>query len=561
MGNSVAAQSQLSAAHATHKLGQQAVSGRYHRLPKRLEDDYTVEEQVLGTGFNGQVKMAKSKADINPQKFAVKAFKLSAFTGKEKAQLESEVDLFLGMDHPHVARLYDVYESHEWLSLVMECCEGGELFDRVIEMKKFSEENAADAIRQMLLAVNYLHSQGIVHRDLKLENFLYDAPFSEHLKLIDFGFSKVVDPNAVMRSSCGTLSYAAPEVLNMNYTQKCDLWSMGVISFILLSGGMPFSGNKEEETAKKIKSGAFEMKPHRWNGVSEEAKGFVKALLTVDPKNRLTAEQALEHPWILTRKERSMTEIDGSIVDGLRQYGQSSKFRRCCLTMMAWSLSNAERASVRKYFIAMDENQQGTITLGELKKVMIEKFHIEDAETQRIFQALDSNNDELIHYSDFLAAMLTTRIALHGDLLRSAFKRFDTDNSGYITTDNLKQVLGETFQGEEVESLMKDANITNGKISFEEFASYLRSCAGDEHQAATAMVIDTQLKHGHLTTKGTDSSLLGGRRGSFTLWDGVQLLRPKLSKECVNNSQQLAHLPVATVPPGGQKQQQCCVIS
>merc|ERR1719394_1577252 len=136
------------------------------------------------------------------------------------------------------------------------------------------------------------------------------------------------------------------------------------------------------------------------------------------------------------------------VVNALVQFGQATKFRRCCMEMMAWSLSNEERAKVRQYFVSMDQNHQGTITLQELKKVLEDKFHVPEDETRQVFAALDTNNDEEIHYSDFLAAMVSTRIALHDDLLKSAFKKFDVDNSGYITAANLKQVLGNTFEGE-----------------------------------------------------------------------------------------------------------------
>merc|ERR1712228_1070833 len=127
--------------------------------------------------------------------------------------------------------------------------------------------------------------------------------------------------------------------------------------------------------------------------------------------------RALEHPWIKTRRQKTEVQIDTDIVDGLRQFGQASKFRRACLEMMAWSLSNEERAQVREYFVAMDKNKQGTITLAELKQVMIDKFQISDHETNQIFLAMDSNQDKTIHYSDFLAAMMNTRISMHADLL------------------------------------------------------------------------------------------------------------------------------------------------
>merc|ERR1719446_1874417 len=124
------------------------------------------------------------------------------------------------------------------------------------------------------------------------------------------------------------------------------------------------------------------------------------------------------------------------------------------MEMMAWSLSNDERAKVRQYFVAMDSGNSGTITLTELREVLVNKFHINDEETERIFAALDSNNDDEIHYSDFLAAMVSKRISLHDDLLRSTFTKFDTDNSGYITVENLRDLFGNTFEGETVEKLM-----------------------------------------------------------------------------------------------------------
>merc|ERR1719356_2399506 len=216
------------------------------------------------------------------------------------------------MDHPHVTRLYEVYEGEDFLHLVMECMEGGELFDRVIELKRFSERDAADSCWQMLLALNYIHSHGIVHRDLKLENFLYDKKGSNHLKLIDFGFSKVWDPNVKMRVSCGTLSYVAPEVLKQSYTSKCDLWSLGVITFILLAGYMPFSGSEKSQT-QNIQNGLYSWKAERWSKVSTEAIEFVKSLLKVSVDQRLSAQQALDHSWIKKRKQKNSPAIDDNV--------------------------------------------------------------------------------------------------------------------------------------------------------------------------------------------------------------------------------------------------------
>jgi calcium-dependent protein kinase len=475
------------------KSGKIAVSGRYHRHPKVMSQDYDVKDKALGSGMNGEVKMAVSKQQPSGQKYAMKAFKFANVAVDKKVLLESEVEVFLCMDHPHVTRLYDVYEEDGFLYLIMECMEGGELFDRVIELKTFKEKDAAGSVNQMLLAVNYIHSHGIVHRDLKLENFLYDRKGSNHLKLIDFGFSKMWDPNVKMQASCGTLAYVAPEVLQKSYTSKCDLWSLGVITFILLAGYMPFSGSDQQQT-RNIMEGKFKMKPERWDKISKEGRDFTLGLMQKNAAERLSAEQALAHTWIKDR-DHTKYEIDHGVADALREFGKATKFRRCCMEMMAWSLSNEERAQVRDAFIAMDENKKGTITLLELKKVLQDQFHVPNEEIQNIFQALDQNHDDEIHYSDFLAAMVGARINMHDDHLRSAFRKFDVDNSGYITKENLREVLGDTYEGETVDNLLAEADLLqDGRISYQEFVSYLTGQAMESHADAAAKIVDEELK-------------------------------------------------------------------
>mmetsp|Transcript_49472 Transcript_49472/g.152641 ORF Transcript_49472/g.152641 Transcript_49472/m.152641 type:complete len:538 (-) Transcript_49472:38-1651(-) len=477
------------------RVGKIAITGRYHRLPKRITDDYILESKVLGSGYNGQVHLAQSRQ--NGQKFAVKGFKLHGVPKSKQQELEAEAEIFLGMDHPHVARLVDVYESEEQLNLVMECMTGGELFKRVSERRRFSEKDGADATYQMLLAVNYIHTHDVVHRDIKLENFLYESPESDHLKLIDFGFSKIWSPNTKMAMSCGTLAYVAPEVLTQSYTSQCDMWSLGVTVFIVLFGYMPFSGS-EERQIQHIKSGRYTIKPDIWSRVSEEAQDFVKGMLVTDPQKRMTAMQALAHPWIAKKDElhRQNSSLDMQTVTALVDFAHASAFRRAAMSMMAWSLSNDERAKVRQAFLDMDVNRTGTITIAEFKQVLEDKFHIADAEATRAFAALDTNNTHEIQYSEFLAAMVSSRIALHDDLLLSTFKRFDTDNSGYISAENLKEVLGQSFEGEEVDKMMAEVDLSHdNQISYQEFIAFLRGGEGNEnHQDMAARFIDEQIK-------------------------------------------------------------------
>jgi calcium-dependent protein kinase len=384
--------------------------------------------------------------------------------------------------------------------------EGGELFHRVTEKKRFSEKDAAEAAYQMLLAVNYIHSHGIVHRDIKLENFLYEKKDSNHLKLIDFGFSKIWEPNTKMALSCGTLAYVAPEVLDKSYTNKCDLWSLGVVIFILLVGYMPFAGS-ESHQVQMIKAGKCNFRKESWAKVSKEASEFVGKLLLVDPEKRLSAEDALKSEWIVKKHHIDDQAVDQVTIDALSNFAQASIFRRACMSVMAWSLSNDDRAKVRDAFLEMDPQHKGVITLAEFKMVMEDKFHIDDAQVMKAFQALDTSHSDEIHYTDFLAAMVSSRIQVHDELLAQTFRRFDTDNTGFITVTNLKEVLGETFEGEETEKMLNEADFTHdGKISYQEFIQYLKSgdCA-DHHVEAAHKVIDTQLK------KPSDSA---GRKGA-----------------------------------------------
>jgi len=177
----------------------------------------------------------------------------------------------------------------------------------------------------------------------------------------------------------------------------------------------------------------------------------------VDPSKRLTAQQALEHPWI----ERGREEVSEDVTmqpccEALWRFSRASKFRRCCLEMLAWSLSTEDRAKARDCFLSLDANQQGTITLQELKHVMVDKLRlVDECELLKVFSALDYNHDQEIHYSDFLAAMVDTQIDVNDEVLIDTFRRFDADSSGYITVGNLRDVLGRKVEGENVEAFIE----------------------------------------------------------------------------------------------------------
>eukprot|EP00746_Dinoflagellata_sp_MGD_P011083 gnl/MRDRNA2_/MRDRNA2_123128_c0_seq1.p1 gnl/MRDRNA2_/MRDRNA2_123128_c0~~gnl/MRDRNA2_/MRDRNA2_123128_c0_seq1.p1 ORF type:complete len:556 (-),score=128.16 gnl/MRDRNA2_/MRDRNA2_123128_c0_seq1:3-1670(-) len=457
-----------------------SVESRYHR-GRKITDDYQLEKDVLGTGYSGHVKLAKNKA--TGKKHAVKTLKIKGVSKSKLRELEAETEIFLTMDHPHVACLQDVYEMDSKLHFVMELLEGGELFDRLMEKNHYSEFDAAQATHEMLLAVNYLHAHKIVHRDLKLENFLYESKTGSHLKLIDFGFSKLFNPNSKMAQSCGTLSYISPEVLAGSYTEKCDLWSLGVIVFMLLSGKAPFYGPDDEETVKVIKKCKYKMPPAQWGSISEKAKDFVKALLVLDPVRRLSAHQSLEHPWISQREEMMNAHIKPEILQALQQFSKASHFRRACMMVMSFSMSMEHRDDVRKSFLALDPENTGIIKLAALKDVLKDHDSISGEVVAELLETLHHTaHDQEISYHDYLAAVAHSRVTLHQDEVRETFRRFDTNGTGYITADNLRQVLGGSFEGTDVEDLIREADTDgDGHIDYDEFLQYLSEGPGEDH--------------------------------------------------------------------------------
>lgn len=458
------------------RRGHIPVAGRY-TCDRLIEEDYEIEPKVVGSGMSGPVCLATCRADGS--KKAVKSFKKKGLSAKRRAELKNEVEIYLSLDHPHIARLERVFETEEELHLVMEFMAGGELYDRLAARKQYSEEDAAETTYQMLLAVAYLHAHQIAHRDLKLENFLYEDKETNHLRLIDFGFAKFWERSTKMSQACGSVHYVAPEVLTRAYTEKADMWSLGVIVYMLLTGSPPFHGT-DSEVLKKIKAGT----PHwstRFKRLTEGAQSFVKALLVVDPAMRLSADQAIEADWVKSRNKPSEHVIDSDTLRSLRNFAHASSFRRAVLSMMAWSLSTEERAELRLQFLSLDKEAKGTITHTELKQILEDNFHVDSHEAEQLFKSLDTDNDNEIAYSEFLAAALQGRVRVHEDLLRRTFAKFDSEGRNKISPTDLASILGDNFDGADMDELIREADTDrDGMVDYDEFLAYFHKQDEDD---------------------------------------------------------------------------------
>lgn len=296
---------------------------------------YDIREQ-LGSGNFAVVKLGVHKK--TGEKVAIKVIEKSQCEDADNESIQTEVTVMKSIQHPNIVCLKEIYESKDKLYLVMELVTGGELFDRIVAKGHFSEKEASDLVKTILLSLQYLHGKGIVHRDLKPENLLYatDADDSE-IKLADFGLAKMgtADKAAVMNTTCGTPGYVAPEVLQSHgYDKGVDVWSLGVILYILLCGFPPFYNENQAALFEQIKRGSYDFPDPYWSNVSDAAKELVRKMMTVDPKKRFTIEQCLEHPWISNAGVAKAEPIAG-LVDSMNRWNGKRKFKRGVMGVIA----------------------------------------------------------------------------------------------------------------------------------------------------------------------------------------------------------------------------------
>jgi calcium/calmodulin-dependent protein kinase I len=236
----------------------------------------------------------------NNRKFAVKIVERTGLPISDEEALRTEVRILKMMDSPHIVKCIDFFEDDKTFYVVMEFLEGGELFDRIVQRTVYSEKEARDAVYIILRALKYCHDLNIVHRDLKPENLLLKSKESDSdMCLADFGFAAFAPTDKSLTTQCGTPGYVAPEILSgVPYGKAVDMWSVGVITYIMLGGYPPFYDDNQKMLFRKIKAGAYEFHADYWKHVSAEAKDLIKNMLVVKPANRFTVEDALNHPWV-----------------------------------------------------------------------------------------------------------------------------------------------------------------------------------------------------------------------------------------------------------------------
>jgi calcium-dependent protein kinase len=431
---------------------------------------YEVIKQ-LGKGSYGKVYRIKNRTTGE-----IRACKqLSKSNIKDLDKFNREIDILIKTDHPNIIKLYEVFEDSRFLFLVMEECNGGELFEKImkhIETKKmYSEKEAAKIFKQMMSAIAYCHSNKICHRDLKPENILYSSEDENSLiKVIDFGLSRIWKGKN-MTTKVGTAYYVSPEVLAGKYDERCDIWSAGVILYILLSGEPPFNGHNDNEIYRRICKMTFTFPENKWRKISKEAKELIKMMLSPEDK-RPTATQVLEHEWFKQVESEEETQLDFDL-DKIKKYIHSNNLKKIVLTFIASRLKDNEVSDLRETFKAFDINKDGSITFDELK-IGLTKLNIDITTIKDIFNSIDTDKSGRIDYTEFIAATLDEKLYLQEQRLYEVFKTFDKDNTGRITIEEIMKVLkleNDNPESEEkVKQILKGIDKNgNGQINYNEF--------------------------------------------------------------------------------------------
>ena len=395
----------------TIKLTNDTIVGQVKNSPS---EDY-IKLNFLGEGSFASVYRVQNR--ITGEIRAMKVIKKSSkYSNENEAEIFNEINILRKMDHPNVLKIFEFYSEKNSFSMVTEICSGGELFQEIVDKGPFSEKYSAYVMYQIFSAINYCHNIHIVHRDLKPENILIVKREKNGLPLIkicDFGTSKLFERGAVERKLVGSSYYIAPEVLKKKYNEKCDLWSCGVILYILLSGRPPFGGENDQEILLNVSRGVFDLKSHPFNSLSPEVINLIKSLLTVDSSKRLSAEQALNHPWFIQNNSKKLfnqikdTNLIQEFIENLKSYKCDTIIQETALAYLVHNYSQREDViNACKLFNQIDVSGDGKINKKELLKGLKERIQSDTLEqdVEMIFKNIDADNNGFIEYEEFVRA-------------------------------------------------------------------------------------------------------------------------------------------------------------
>ncbi|EFJ33946.1 calcium dependent protein kinase 5 [Selaginella moellendorffii] len=454
-------------------------------LGRRTENvkDLYVLGRKLGQGQFGTTYLCTEKS--SGKHYACKSIpkrKLISLEDVEDVRREIHIMHHLS-GHPNVVEIKGAYEDSSCVHLVMDLCAGGELFDRIIQRGHYSESKAAQLTRTIVGVVVACHSLGVMHRDLKPENFLLaNADEDSPLKATDFGLSVFFQPGSeVFKDVVGSPYYVAPEVLRKQYGPEADVWSAGVILYILLSGVPPFWAETEQGIFEQVLQGDIDFESDPWPKISESAKDLIRKMLTRNPRKRLKAQEVLTHPWIMEGGVAPDAPIDSAVLSRLKHFSAMNKIKKIALRVIAERCTEDEIAGLKEMFKMMDADNSGAITFDELKAGLQRVgSNLKESEIHALMDAADLDKNGTIDYTEFITATLHLNKIEREENLFAAFSYFDRDSSGYITIDELQSACKEHYMGDDLlEDMLREIDQDNdGRIDYNEFVTMMRNGNG-----------------------------------------------------------------------------------
>jgi len=415
----------------------------------------------------------------------------------EEAGLWDEIAIMRKLYHPNVIQLFETFEDDSNIFVVLEYCAGGELFSRLAQLGGIPERDAATNMQQLGSAVKYIHDEKVCHRDIQPENFLLkeSGPFNEAtVKLIDFTTAKEFGSGVEMKTKICTLHYVAPEILtrkSVSYTEKVDVWSLGVVFYVMLCGSPPFHAEDELGTLKKIKKGAYKFDPPNiWENISQHGKDLVQKMLVIDADARYSATDVVSHKWLNTERmsNQRTTQPANNLMTAeqlhnLRNFHAMNRVHKVVLRLKAQRLSSTAVEELRTVFRRLDKHGTGEVHVSQIRdkimRVAVLREYIE--EIMRILWSLEQGKAGLVKFDKFLDAVVARHGHLQKEACRAVFDVFDLDGSGTISQEELKMALGfgsdnrtfmdgiETVFGMKADKIEERFNLSRAEYSFDEF--------------------------------------------------------------------------------------------
>ncbi|PIN20455.1 Ca2+/calmodulin-dependent protein kinase, EF-Hand protein superfamily [Handroanthus impetiginosus] len=420
-------------------------------LAKKFDSSFEVGEEVGRGHFGYTCSAVAKKGELKGRKVAVKIIPKSKMTTAVAVEdVRREIKILHALTgHPNLVQFYDAFEDADNVYIAMELCEGGELLDRILARGgKFSEDHAKDVIVQILNVVAFCHLQGVVHRDIKPENFLFTSKDeNSELKAIDFGLSDYIKPDQKLNEIVGSAYYVAPEVLHRSYSTEADIWSIGVITYILLCGSRPFWARTESGIFQAVLKTSPNFDENPWPSLSPESKDFVSHLLQKDPNQRLTAAQALCHRWVRNHNKVKL-QLDALVFRLMKAYMRSSSLRKAALRALSKTLTPDELFYLKEQFALFCPDESGGITLHNMRMALLK--NVTDAmKESRVFRFLDPLSAlqyRRMYFEEFCAAALSVHqmevLDSWEERTRCAYEMFEEDGNKVIVIEEVASELG-----------------------------------------------------------------------------------------------------------------------